>query len=1498
MENRAEKWQGRPVVAGVLRVVITVAPIAISIVLVTLLGRSIPRPDGWLRSAGWWAAMSAIATVALVAMDKLFRKLLPVVALFRLSLVFPDKAPSRFTAALRTGTVRQLKRRMDSGEFSSVAPQEAAEQLIGLASALNAHDRLTRGHTERVRAYSVMIGQELKLDEEELEFLNWSGLVHDIGKLAVPTEILNKPGKPSDVEWEVLRGHPAKADALVEPLRPWLGEWAESATQHHERFDGDGYPYGLAGRDISLAGRIVAVADAYDVMTSIRSYKKAMPGAEAREELAVNAGSQFDPAIVRAFLGVSMGRLRLVAGPLGSLVQLPAGSASLGNAAATGAGAVTTVAIAAFTGLLSPPIDDVQRTPIPDAVAMTIESRHLQVNGTEDMFLSADLGVLIALPGAEIQLRDIPDEGRVEVSAEGLVTFTPDENFNGTVEVQYSACFKGGDCDHGTITFVVAPMNDPPVAASDTVTLDEDTVSIANILANDLDIDGDPLRLLSIRVIEDPGNVIALVEMDVDRRSVTIQGRPNAWGSVLLEYTTADPSGATASATVLIDITPVNDAPEAFDDSGIVVENTQRTFDVLANDVDIDADALRIRSITDLVGGSATTNGNSIVFMPTARYIGPASLTYSIEDHAGETVSARLILDVLDDPSRPALAADNLSTFEDQNLVIDVLRNDPSPAAPLDTTTLAISRQAANGTASVGPGGVLYSPKPNWSGVDTFDYFACDVGNFCGTSSVNVTVTAVNDAPQFIVGIDVTVAEDSRAQTIAGWAAAISTGPPDEASQTAAFSVTASDQTLFSVQPAITPDGELSFTTTPDSAGSAVLLIELVDDGGTLAGGVDTYAPDSATVTVIAENDPPIALDDRGGGLTTPEDTLFTTTDVTANDSDIDDIIDPTTTSVVAGPSNGTLTKNGDGTFDYDPAPNFFGSDTFTYTITDPGLLTSNTATVTITVAADNDAPTATDDSGAGFATFVGTLLTTPDVTVNDSDIDDTVDPASVAIVSPPATGTVTNNGDGTFDFDPAAGWTGTETFTYTITDPALLASNIATVRIDVSVAPIADAGGPYSIIEGDNLPLAGSASAGSPTSWNWDLDNDGVYDDASGVAPLVPWATLLALGIGDDGTYPIGLEIDGGADSKATTLTIANVAPVLTTVGATNVTAGTPYTLNLAAIDPGEDLISTWTISWGDGTIDIIAGNPSSATHTYTRVGFTFDILVSATDEDGTVLQNELLVPSFDGNTVFRFAETSGAFLQSFVGADVPIEAHIGPDGTLYVSSELTHDVRRYNAETGAFIEVFVGSGSGGLNGAEGLASGPDGHLYVSNHAGDNVLRFDGTTGAFIDIFASTGVTRPYDIIFGPDSNLYVGNYTTSEIVRLDGTTGAFIDVFVTSGNGGLDTPEQMAFGPDGNLYVASFNSGEILRYDGATGAFIDIFIGAGGPSDLDMPAGLVFGPDGELYVADHLDHAILRYKGTTGIFLNEYVSTGSGGLTNPDLMTFLAKTRVTIDP
>jgi putative nucleotidyltransferase with HDIG domain len=231
-----------------------------------------------------------------------------------------------------------------------------AARIVTLAAAETAHDRRTRGHSERVRALTDMIADELHLGATDRDRLRWSALLHDVGKLAVHPQILNKPGALSDEEWEQVRLHPLEGAKLVEPLAGWLGPWARTIAEHHERYDGSGYPAGLAGKDIGYGARIVAVADSYDVMTAARSYKKPIGPDAARQELARCAGSQFDPDVVMAFLAVSVWRLRFAAplSWLGSFGFTPVAAvgrlgAAAGQTIATGL-AATAVVVALTLG--------------------------------------------------------------------------------------------------------------------------------------------------------------------------------------------------------------------------------------------------------------------------------------------------------------------------------------------------------------------------------------------------------------------------------------------------------------------------------------------------------------------------------------------------------------------------------------------------------------------------------------------------------------------------------------------------------------------------------------------------------------------------------------------------------------------------------------------------------------------------------------------------------------------------------------------------------------------------------------------------------------------------------------------------------------------------------------------------------------------------------------------------------------------------------------------
>jgi len=309
-----------------------------------------------------------VSTLVVAVVDRAARRLLPLAALLRLCLVFPDQAPSRFSVAFKAGTTRNLKEKLARATEQGAVdePAKAAERILVLVAAMNIHHRGTRGHSERVRAFNDLIAEELRLPEADRDRLRWAALLHDVGKLEVPVRILDKPGKPTEAEWDTLRRHPEDGARIVAPLRGWLGPWAAAIEEHHERWDGAGYPRGLAGQEIGLAARIVAVADVFEVMTAPRAYRRPVNAEAARAELARCSGSQLDPAVVRAFLNVSLGKLRVAMGPLSWLAQLPfvgalprlEGVAAAGRAAATAAGVATGVGAITLIGAVGPATAD------------------------------------------------------------------------------------------------------------------------------------------------------------------------------------------------------------------------------------------------------------------------------------------------------------------------------------------------------------------------------------------------------------------------------------------------------------------------------------------------------------------------------------------------------------------------------------------------------------------------------------------------------------------------------------------------------------------------------------------------------------------------------------------------------------------------------------------------------------------------------------------------------------------------------------------------------------------------------------------------------------------------------------------------------------------------------------------------------------------------------------------------------------------------------------
>ncbi|MCW2986781.1 MAG: hypothetical protein JWR63_4351 [Conexibacter sp.] len=180
------------------------------------------------------------------------------------------------------------------------------ETIFAFVRAIDARDPYTARHSEKVAGYAVRLARGLGLPAADCQRIHLAGMLHDVGKVALERSILHKPGKLTDEEWQQVREHPAQSAHIIGAVSRFA-EYVPGARHHHERYDGRGYPDGLAGKAIPLDARILAVADSYDAMTSDRSYRPALSHDEAIRRLTADAGTQFDPVCVRAFAALDLG---------------------------------------------------------------------------------------------------------------------------------------------------------------------------------------------------------------------------------------------------------------------------------------------------------------------------------------------------------------------------------------------------------------------------------------------------------------------------------------------------------------------------------------------------------------------------------------------------------------------------------------------------------------------------------------------------------------------------------------------------------------------------------------------------------------------------------------------------------------------------------------------------------------------------------------------------------------------------------------------------------------------------------------------------------------------------------------------------------------------------------------------------------------------------------------------------------------------------------------
>ncbi|KYK28442.1 hypothetical protein AYK20_07210 [Thermoplasmatales archaeon SG8-52-1] len=624
------------------------------------------------------------------------------------------------------------------------------------------------------------------------------------------------------------------------------------------------------------------------------------------------------------------------------------------------------------------------------------------------------------IDGDNIDINSVtqPSNGSVTFTID-YIYYTPNTNYNGPDQFTYMISDGNGGTDSATVYITVTPVNDPPNAVDDYISVPEDSTNYQiDAMANDNDIDGDNLN---INGVTQPSHGTVTFTIDY----IYYTPNTNYNGPDQFTYTITDNNGGTDTANINIIVTPVNDPPNAVADTTTVNEDsTNNQINALVNDNDIDGDSLIIISVTTPNHGSASYDDDFAYYTPDPNYNGADQFIYTISDGQGGTDNATIYITVTSINDPPTAINDNATVAEDSiDNLINVLANDNDiDGDDLDITGVT---QPSHGTVVYTADYVYYTPTPNYNGPDQFSYSITDGNGGTDTATVYVTVGGVNDPPT-ANDDTATVVEDSTNNQIN--ALANDNDPDgDDLDIVGVTQPTHGTATYTADYVYYTPDSNYNG---PDQ------FTYTISDGN---GGTDTA---TIYITVTAINDPPTANDDTA---TVAEDSTNNQINALANDNDIDgDNIDITS---VTQPSNGSVTFTIDYIY-YTPNTNYNGPDQFTYTISD-GNGGTDTATVSITVTPVNDPPTANDDNAAVNEDSIDNQI---DVLANDNDLDgDNID---INGVTQPAHGNATYTASYVY-YTPDIDYTGPDQFNYNITDNN---GGIDSATVYITVGPINDA--------------------------------------------------------------------------------------------------------------------------------------------------------------------------------------------------------------------------------------------------------------------------------------------------------------------------------------------------------------------------------------------------------------------------------------------------------
>ncbi len=656
-----------------------------------------------------------------------------------------------------------------------------------------------------------------------------------------------------------------------------------------------------------------------------------------------------------------------------------------------------------------------------------------------------------------------PAQGTLTLNNDGSFTYTPAANFSGTATFTYRASDGSLQSEPVTVTITVNPINDAPTAVNDAYSIGEDATLTVPVATGLLDNDSDPDTgaTLTAEAVTQPENGTLTLNGD---GSFSYVPDPNFHGTDTFTYRVSDGTVTSNTATVTITVEPVNDAPVAAADSFATPVNTTLTIavpGVLTNDTDADDNPLTAAVVNDVEHGTLTLNANgSFTYIPDEDFTGTDSFTYQVSDGTAQSDPVTVTITV-SAAAPPTAASDSYSVGEDSTLTVDaatgVLDNDTGSS----TLTALLVAEPEHGTLTLNSDGSFsYVPDPNFHGTDTFTYRASDGSSQSEVTTVTITVNPVNDAPTGTADAYTTTINTQL--TIAAPGVLANDTDVDGNPLSAAVAAAPAQGALT-----LNLDGSFTYIPAEDFDGDVTFTYTVTD-------GVLTSDPITVTITVEAENTAPVAVNDT---YSIDEDSVLTVdvaTGVLDNDTDAEG--DTLSTVIVAEPAHGTLVLNANGSFTYTPDDDFAGSDTFTYRASD-GSLESAVATVTITVNPVNDAPSPAADAYQVEQDSTLTIDAAAGVLANDTDADGDTLTVNTTPVVDPEHGTVTLNADGSFTYTPDAGYIGSDSFTYEVTDGTLTSQAVVTITVEEpNVAP-ASVNDQYNATE--DLPLAATAELG-----------------------------------------------------------------------------------------------------------------------------------------------------------------------------------------------------------------------------------------------------------------------------------------------------------------------------------------------------------------------------------------------------------------------------------